>query len=137
MRSRRGWIAAIAMLAALVGTACGQVSSEAAAESEPYAVEPIEGSDVALVTLTADGAERIGLETAAVDGRTVPESAVWIDVNGDVWVYTVREPLTFVRGHVVVDRYDDGVAVLSEGLDAGTEVVTVGVAELIGSELGI
>lgn len=137
MRRRRRWIAAPLLLAALAASACRQVSSDAASESEPYAVEPIEGTDVALVTLTADGAERIGLETAVVDGRTVPESAVWIDVNGDAWVYTVREPLTYVREQVTVDRYDDGVAFVSVGPNASAEVVTVGVAELIGSEFGV
>jgi hypothetical protein len=58
-------------------------------------------------------------------------------VNGDEWVYTNPETLVFVRAQVVVSRYDDGLAYLSDGPAPGTEVASVGVPELIGSEFGI
>jgi hypothetical protein len=121
--------------------ACKQATTDAVETKEPYSVEPIEGTDVARVILTEDGAARIGLETAAVedaDGMLrVPESAVWIDVDGTEWVYTNPEGLVYVRAEVEVDRYVNGTAVLKEGPPIGTEVVSVGVAELIGSEFGI
>lgn len=137
MKRDRRWVVAILVLGALLLPGCDAVSSESSSESEPYTVEPIEGTDLARVILTADGAERIGLETAAVAGTTVPASAIWIDVDGQEWVYTSPEALTFVREAVTVDRYEGDQAVLSDGPLAGTKVVTVGVAELIGSEFGI
>ncbi len=67
----------------------------------------------------------------------IPASAVWIDVEGTEWVYTTDEPLVFVRMEIAVARYRGDTAVLSRSPSGGTEVVTVGVAELIGSEFGI
>ena len=62
---------------------------------------------------------------------------MWVDVNGDEWVYTNPETLVFIRAQVVVDRYDEGSAFLSEGPASGTEVASIGVPQLIGSEFGI
>lgn len=125
------------VLAVLALPACKEASEASSEEPEPYTVEPIEGTDQVAVILTADGVERIGLETTTTDGSSVPDSAIWIDVEGLEWVYTSPEPGRFVREQVEVERYEDGVANLAEGLPPGTEVVTVGVAELIGSEFGI
>ena len=58
-------------------------------------------------------------------------------MEGQEWVYTSPETLTFVRAAVTVDRYEDGQAFLIDGPPTGTEVVSVGVAELIGSEFGV
>ncbi|HET9671340.1 MAG TPA: hypothetical protein VFQ40_00655, partial [Actinomycetota bacterium] len=111
------------------------------ADYEPATVEPIEGQEIARVTLTEDAVRRIELDTSAVSGSgddlAVPESAIWVDANGHEWVYTSPEPLVFVRAEVTVTRYDDGTAHLSKGPAPGTDVVSVGVAELIGSEFGI
>ena len=87
--------------------------------------------------VTSSEADGNSAGSSGVAGSQVPASAIWIDADGQEWVYTSPEPLTFVRDPVVVDRYEDDVALLSEGPEPGTEVVTVGVAELIGSELGI
>lgn len=125
------------VLAVLALAACKEASEASSEEPEPYTVEPIEGTDQVAVILTADGVKRIGLETTTTDGSFVPDSAIWIDVEGLEWVYTSPEPGRFVREQVLVERYEDGVANLAEGLTPGTEVVTVGVAELIGSEFGI
>jgi hypothetical protein len=108
---------------------------------EPASVETIEGSGLARVTLTEDAARRIGLETSTVtrrgDGTMVPDSAIWVDVDGTAWVYTEPQPLVFVRASVVVDRYQDGSAYLTEGPPPGTVVVSIGVPELVGSEFGV
>lgn len=125
------------MLAVLALPACKEASEASSEEPEPYTVEPIEGTDQVAVLLTEDGVERIGLETTTSDGSSVPESAIWIDTEGLEWVYTNPESGRFVREQVTVERYEDGVATLAEGLPPGTQVVTVGVAELIGSEFGI
>jgi hypothetical protein len=138
---RRRWTAAIALSALLFLTGCRDLTTEEEAGYEPATVEPIEGSDFSRVTLTEDGARRIGLDTTSVTTReervVVPESAVWVDVNGEEWVYTNPEPLVFVRAPVVVDRSVDGIAVLSNGPAPGTEIASIGVAQLIGAEFGI
>ena len=136
MERDRRWIVAALLLGVLLLPAC-RAASSGTDESEPYTLESIEGTELSRVILTAKGAERIGLETTTVVGGTVPASAIWIDVEGQEWVYTSLEPLTFVREAVIVDRYEGDVAMLSDGPTSGTEIVIVGVAELIGSEFGI
>ena len=140
MRDRR-WILVAAMASLLLLPACRDTGSETTEGPEPVTVEPIEGTDLSRVTLTARAAERLGIETAMVtssaDRTAVPAAAVWIDANGEAWVYATSESLVFVREGVVVGRFDGDVAVLTDGPPIGTEVVTVGVAELIGSEFGV
>lgn len=137
MKRDRRWVVAMLVLGILVVPGCREATSESSSPNEPYTLEPIEGTDLARVILTPEGAARIGLETAPVQGTTVSASAIWIDVEGQAWVYTSPEPLTYVREAVTVDRYESDEAVLSDAPSAGTEIVTVGVAELIGSEFGI
>jgi hypothetical protein len=141
MRRHRRWIVVAPLVAAALLSACGEVPETESGLDEPVTVEPIEGTEFSRVILTARGAERVGIETAAVTGNdgttTVPASAVWVGVNGEEWLYTAPEPLVFVREVISVDRYEGDVAVLSDGPPAGTQVVSVGVAELIGSEFGI
>lgn len=141
MKRDRRWIVMAPVLAVLLLAACREATTAESSGSEPYTLESIEGTDIARVILTARGAERVGIETdavASVGGQvTVPASAVWIDVDGVEWVYTSPEPLTFVREEISVDRYEGDVAVLADGPPSGTPVVTVGVAELIGSEFGV
>jgi hypothetical protein len=140
--TRRRWTVAIPICAILFLPGCRDLAAEEVeVEYEPATVEEIEGSDLSRVELTEDAARRIGLDTMPATSRgggtVVPESAIWVDVNGDEWVYTNPETLVFVRAQVVVKRYDDGLAYLSDGPAPGTEVASVGVPELIGSEFGI
>lgn len=121
--------------------ACREGATDGTEGYEPAALEPIDGTELMRVILTEDAARRIRLETGTVSSAgevvSVPESAVWIDEHGEEWVYTEQEPLVFVREAIRVDRYEDGVAVLTDGPPTGTLVVTVGVAELIGVESGL
>ena len=140
--SRRRWTVVIPICAVLFLPGCRDLAAEEVEVGyEPATVEEIEGSDLSSVELTEDAARRIRLDTVPTRGRhgrtVVPESAIWVDVNGDEWVYTNPEALVFVRAQVVVSRYEDGLAYLSDGPAPGTEVASVGVAELIGSEFGI
>lgn len=110
-------------------------------------LEPVSGKSMPRVVLTAPAAERIGIQTAPVratsqlagmrgEQRTViPYSAVLYDVNGDTWVYTNVEPLVFVRHRVSIDHIDGDDAVLLDGPPPGTMTVTVGAAELFGTEV--
>lgn len=81
------------------------------------------------------------VELSLVGGATtqmvVPYAAVLYGVHGETWVYTNPEPLVFVRQPIVIDFIDGDLAVLSEGPEIGTEIVTIGAAELYGAETGV
>jgi hypothetical protein len=68
---------------------------------------------------------------------SVPYPAILYDDAGATWVYTSPEPLVFVRAKVTVDYVDGETAVLTDGPPAGMRVVTVGVSELFGTEVGV
>jgi len=68
--------------------------------------------------------------------RVVPTSSVLYDAKGKTWVYTNPEPQVFVRHAITVDHIDGDRVVLSDGPAPGTTVVTVGAAELLGTEYG-
>ena len=137
-------IAGIVLVGALAFTVLGRVSAsvEDTAHSAPAQVEKIAGTELNRITLSPQAAERIGIAMAPVQGSqsdgaaqtTIPYAAVIYDKDGGAWAYTSREPLVFVREQISVDRIDGGTAILSAGPEAGTEVVTVGAAELVGAE---
>jgi hypothetical protein len=142
MGLRPGGIVAALIVVALALTGCSDTSAQDGGGSSDVAtVEPIEGSDVARVTLSEDAARRLDITTApitALGGGTartaMPYAAVLYDPNGDTWAYTNPEPLVFVRSPITVVTIDGNRAVLSAGPAAGTRVVTVGAAELLGTE---
>jgi hypothetical protein len=125
--------------------ACSQGESQAAHGEHPAQVEKIDGSELSRVTLSERAAERIDLKTASVreqevDGavrKVVPYSSLIYDAQGRTWIYASPQPRTFVREQVQVDRIDGDEVLLSEGPAAGTEVASVGVAELYGAETGV
>ena len=75
--------------------------------------------------------------SGAGEQTTIPYSAVIYGVEGGTWTYTSTGPLTFVRAPITVASVQGDVAILSEGPDPGTEVVTVGGEELLGTEFAI
>jgi multidrug efflux pump subunit AcrA (membrane-fusion protein) len=127
---------ALLALAALPLSACTEVESETATGYEPATLD-----DRNRVTFTAEGAERTGLQTAPVTrhGRrsSVPYAALLYDPEGGTYVYTNPARRTFRRVAVKVARIDGDQALLSDGPPAGTEVVTVGAAEVYGTELEV
>jgi multidrug efflux pump subunit AcrA (membrane-fusion protein) len=70
-------------------------------------------------------------------GLVVPYAALVYDTDGSTWVFVRQEPLTYQRSPVTVAGKDGDRVVLTDGPSAGTEVVTVGAAELVGLEVGI
>jgi hypothetical protein len=134
--------AAAVALAALSVSACKEIESATVEGYEPAHVKEIAGrDDVKSVTFTAEGARRTGLRTAEVKRRggdaVVPYAALIYDAEGKAWVYTSPRPLTFLREQVRVDRVEDGRVFLNAGPRRGTQVVTVGAAEVHGAELEI
>jgi len=134
---RVNWLLGILLIfSTLQLSACGS-KPKMAEKVQPVQLEPIDGTDLKRVILTEKAAERIDIQTVLVQGGAVPYAAVIYDTEGNTWVYTNPEPLTFVRQPIVIDRIEGDQAILSEGLEPGTSVVTVGVAELYGAETGV
>lgn len=67
----------------------------------------------------------------------VPWSAVLQDIQGGSWVYVQRRFGAYVRTRVELQRVVGDLAILARGPEPGAEVVSVGVAELAGSEFGV
>lgn len=136
---RKPILVLVALLAVLSG--CSQSVLEAT--SPPgFAVEDIDGSELKRVILSEDTADRLGVETADVDldpdGRsTVPAAAVFYGADGAAWVYTSPEEHVYVRAPIQVATITSGVATLKDGPAPKTKVVTVGVAQLFGTETGV
>jgi hypothetical protein len=147
MQRNRRWLVLAGLLAAgLQLSACTQQAAEAeGATSEPAKIERVAAGDVSRLTLTARAAERLGIQTAPVRKATVegqartvvPYGAVLYDAKGGTWVYVAREPLSYLRERITVDDIEDDRAVLTSGPAAGTAVVSVGAAELYGTEFGV
>jgi hypothetical protein len=153
--SNRCGAAAMLLLVAVVGlgvAACGRAGATGQGEAgygDPAKVEPVEGTELAKVILTQRAAERLGIQTAevrevrvpAVKGggtrKVIPYAAVLYDENGDTWTFTRPQDLTFLRQEVKVDYIEGDQSFLLDGPPAGSTVVTVGAAELLGAELGV
>jgi hypothetical protein len=147
------WMAVGALVTSLGLGGCGRAGTPAAAAEgdQPATVESIDGSDVKRLRLTERAAQRVGIQTVAVAvapggaakgaaTTVVPYSAVLYHPDGTTWVFTVPEPLTYVRAKVVVATVagaNGTEAHLSDGPPVGTTVVSVGVIELWGTELGV
>jgi hypothetical protein len=107
-------------------------------EIKPVTLEPVTGTDLNRLTLTEDAAKRLDVQTAEVreaDGKmVVPYASILYEANGNTWIYVNVAPLVFVRQAIVIDSISGDEAILSKGPDSGSAVVTVGAAELYGSE---
>jgi hypothetical protein len=144
-RSRRWLVGAGLLVVCLQLTACTQDTAGAESKAEPAHVEHVEGSQVSRLTLTAKAAERLGVQTTTIrqtkiagKSRTViPYGTVLYDAKGATWVYVAQAPLSFVRERVTIEYIKGGQAVLTDGPAIGTAVVTVGAAELYGTEFGV
>lgn len=139
------WMAVVPIVACSVTLAACETPAVKATETKPAQVEPIAGTELHKVTLTARAAQRLDIKTDQVQElvvggakrKVVPYAAVLYDAHGDTWVYTNPDPLVFVRHAIRVEYISGDRAVLSQGPPAGTAVVTVGAAELFGAEFEI
>ena len=136
MQCRAKWMVVMPM-AVLPLLSCQQAESSTSG-TPPARVEHIEGSQLSRVILTEKAAERLGVQTVEIeDASIVPYSAVLYDANGDTWVYTNPERLVFVRHLIRIESIQGDVAVLTDGPEEGSLVVTVGAAELFGTEFEV
>ena len=146
-RQLRAACIGLVLIAACVVTlsACGEASSgydyETASHHEPAKLEPIKGTDVQRVIFDAEGAKRVGLKTAPIrqngQGTVIPYDAVIYDADGKTYTYTAPKPLTYVRQEIAIDHVAGDSVMLSDGPPAGTKVVTVGAAQVYGTEFEV
>lgn len=146
MRLNNRWLAVILLIfTGLPLAACGSKSASTSSKTPAAKVEEIDNSELNRLTLTEKAAERLGIQTAPIreeqvsgtQRTVVPYAAVVYDTEGGAWVFTEAEPLIFIRQAVTLGRVEGDIAVLMEGPPPGTEVVTVGVAELYGLDTGV
>lgn len=146
MRAWR-WIVGVLVVVGLAALALSVRSDTAEPQARendtpPARVQPIKGTGLSRVTLSAQAARRLGIRTAPVQrhGRqrkVIPYSAVLYDPDGRTFTYTSPAPLVFVRHAIVVYDIDGRRAFLSSGPPLGTAVATVGSQELFGTEYAV
>jgi hypothetical protein len=145
MRRSNLWMLMMLILAGLQLAACGQTPAATSTKIQPAKVEKIDGSEFNRVVLTEKAAQRLAIQTAPVreeqvkgtQRKVIPYAAVVYGLKGETWTYTNPAPLTFVRQPITIDYIEGDMTVLLDGPAAGTAVVTVGVAELYGTDTGI
>jgi hypothetical protein len=108
----------------------------------PALVEATNDAKIMKVTLTPKAAERLGVVIDEVRAdpsgrRIVPYASVLYDLTGKTWVYISADPLTFVRGAVVIDTIKGDNVYLTDGPPAGTKVLAAGVPQVFGTEVKV
>jgi Cu/Ag efflux pump CusA len=142
-RTRRSGGIAFGLLAAglaVTGCAAQAQAPAAPAGAPPAVVEATEDGGPARLTLVAESVDRLGIETVPVTvgpQLAVPYAAVVYDGQGAAWAFSELEEGVYQRVPLTVTDITGDIALLSAGPAAGTEVVTVGAAELVGVEAGI
>jgi hypothetical protein len=136
-------IAGVLVGAALLLSACG--TAAVTAGGPPATIIPVAGSQIPRLQLTSTAAHRLGIATqpvrAAAAGagvrEVVPYQAVVYDTDGSTWTYVNIAARTYVRKPITVVAINGDTALLSAGPPVGAQVVTVGSAELLGTEYNI
>jgi hypothetical protein len=144
--SLTAWL--VAAIMALAGCGPGTTETDKTGEDDqPARLVQVEGESLSGVALSGRAAERVGIKSepvrevstagATTKSKAVPVAALIYDKNGDVWVYTTARLRTYVRQRVTIAQVEGDLAILESGPAVGTAVVTVGAAELFGSESGV
>lgn len=137
MYQRYRWLVPGLVVAAMALTGCEQTQAGGSQQDEPAKVEAVAGTDLHRLTLTEEAVTRLGIKTEPVRADGIPMAAVVYDKDGKTWAYTTPEPHTYLRQEVTLGPVDNGTGVVQTGPAPGTAVVTVGAAELLGTEFGV
>ena len=136
-------VAGLVIGAAAILAGCSAAAPE---EAPPALIKPVAGSQIPQLQLTERAVQRLGIVTQPVRPtttagqparETIPYSAVVYDTDGSTWTYVNTTARTYQRKPITVTGIDGDIVQLSAGPPAGTEVVTVGAAELLGTEYNI
>lgn len=136
-------VAGLVIGAAAILAGCATATPE---EAPPAVIKPVAGSQIPQLQLTERAVQRLGLVTQPVRPTTtagqsphevIPYSAVVYDTDGSTWAYVDIAARTYERKPITVSEIDGETALLSTGPAVGTAVVTVGAAELLGTEYDI
>ncbi len=140
------WVAVGCLCVAPFVSGCQQQTAKAEPE-HPASVEHIAGSDISKVTITEPAMKRLDIRTGTVTEEksprsektqtAVPYSSLIYDPQGKTWIYTSPQDRVFVRHEVEVDFIEGNLVYLAKGPEVGTNVATVGVAELYGTEFAV
>ncbi|MGH6825763.1 hypothetical protein [Methyloceanibacter sp.] len=117
---------------------------------EAVQVEDTPGTDAKTLTFTEEALAHLDVQTEPVrelqvtrlgesagPRLAIPHSAMTYDAHGHPWVYVKGATDSFLRKSVEIDFMDGDYIYLTRGLEAGEEVVTVGVPEMQGAEFGV
>ena len=129
------------MLIVAALTACTSAAATKGEPTPPARVERVKGTKLRRIVLSARAVQRLGLETVAVaaaqDGSeltVLPYVSVIYDPGGQTWAYATIARRTYQRTPITVDRIVGDRAYLSAGPPVGTRVVSIGTAEVYGTE---
>jgi hypothetical protein len=139
------WLAAGCLAAsALALAACG--TAPAPELASPAKVVQVAGSSIPRLELTPGAVQQLGIQTQPVAAeapgtadatKVILYAAVVYDTDGSSWTYVEIAADTYVRQPITVTVIRGDVALLSAGPPVGAQVVTVGTAELLGTEYNI
>jgi hypothetical protein len=142
---KAAWVVPVALAAAGCSNAVG--SEGAPAADSAARVVAGDGAGPARITLSDQAERRLGIETAVIGPGSatsgtgarlvMPYAAVVYDAEGKAWAFASVSARTYQRAPLVIAGIHDDVVTLRSGPAPGTEVVTVGAAELVGAEAGI
>jgi hypothetical protein len=141
-RGRSCGIAALVLASGLTLAGCGGAAEGADVTVPPVAKVVSQGKDVpGLISLADAAARRLDIRTTPVAagpaGLVVPYGAIVYEPDGSSWVFVQTDRLTYQRAPVTIGGIAGDQATLVSGPEAGTQVVTLGAAELVGVETGI
>lgn len=138
---------AIGLLLALGLGGCSSDAEAAPKARNPYIVEQVEGAEHSRLILEPEAVARTVIATGTVsrpagpDGTLgplqMPYAALLYKPDGSTFAYTTAGENVFLGQPVVVSAVEGDVALLAEGPEPGTVVVTDGAAELMGVEFGV
>jgi hypothetical protein len=143
MSPKHLFVAGLVIGAAAILAGCATATP---AQTPPALIKPVAGSPIPQLQLTERAVQRLGIVTQPVRPTTtagqpahevIPYSAVVYDTDGSTWAYVNTAARTYERKPIAVTEIDGTTALLSAGPAAGTAVVTVGAAELLGTEYDI
>jgi hypothetical protein len=142
-RHARLTILAAASAAAVTAVLSGCATSPTDTTPPPTSkLVTVPGNSQPEIVLTQLGAQRIGLETAAVavsgSGRsTFPYTALLYEPNGQAAVYVQVSQFTFTRHFVTVASITGSTVTVTTGVTPGDRVATSGSEELLGVQNGV